>query len=206
MGAKVNTEGDEGPSSQQAGMYVGDGLPPVPAKIAAKIGRWEPLPEFWTRKGKKQPSTSSAKRRVQDINVWLQCFASVMAIHSILMAYMDKFLRASQESAWTMYDAADRAATGHKEGEPLPLHCLLHWKGKKGDLCLSAAHKTDDCHLTVDEDPDLAVRMRAVESAVVAFSSGPKQRYATYSTRRGAGSGAANTATFAYVAWAIIRL
>ena len=59
MGAKVNTEGDEGPSSQQAGMYVGDGLPPVPAKIAAKIGRWEPLPEFWTRKGKKQPSTSS---------------------------------------------------------------------------------------------------------------------------------------------------
>ena len=36
-----------------AGAYVGDGMPPVPAKLAAKIWRWEfvemgeLLPEFW---------------------------------------------------------------------------------------------------------------------------------------------------------------
>ena len=75
-------------------MYVGDGLPPVPARVAAKIGRWEfiemyeLLPEFWTQKGEETAgklSTSSrakARRRVQGINVWLQCFAlyvSVMA-------------------------------------------------------------------------------------------------------------------------------
>ena len=92
MGAKVNTEGDEGPSSQQAGMYVGDGLPPVPARVAAKIKRWEfiemyeLLPEFWTQKGEEtvgKPSTSSrakAKRWVQDISVWLQCFALYVSL------------------------------------------------------------------------------------------------------------------------------
>ena len=36
------------------GVYVGDGLPPVPAKLAAKIQKgefiemWELLPEFWS--------------------------------------------------------------------------------------------------------------------------------------------------------------
>lgn len=93
-------------------MYVGDGLPPVPAKIAAKIGRWEfiemyeLLPEFWTQKGDEMASKTStssrakAKRWVHDINVWLQCFAlyvSVMSNKSLqhipeLMAYMVNIL------------------------------------------------------------------------------------------------------------------
>ena len=112
-----------------------------------------------------------SKRRVQDINVWLQCFAlyvSVMANKSPqhipeLMAYMVSILRASQQYeglAWTMYDAAylrQATATGHKE-----------WSKVNPSLYTG-------CHLTVNEDPDLIVRMRPVESAVVAFSSGPKQ-------------------------------
>ena len=89
LGVKVSSDEVQGPSAQQGGTgtYVSDGLPPVPAKIAAKIGRWEfiemyeLLPEFWTQKGDEvasKTSTSSrakAKKRVQDINVWLQCFA-----------------------------------------------------------------------------------------------------------------------------------
>lgn len=83
-----------------------------------------------------------------------------------------------------MYDAAYRrqaAATGYKEWSKVnPSLYTVCFTGKarkatRYDLCLSAAHKTDNCHLTADEDPDLAVRMRVVESAVVAFSGRPKQ-------------------------------
>ena len=40
------------------------------------------------------------------------------------------------------------------------------------ELCLSSAHRHDECPLVADEDPDIGRRMKAVESAVVAFSAG----------------------------------
>ena len=117
--------------------FLGDGLPPIPAKLAERIWRWEYLdmssllPEFWPVQKAEQGTTkrtnwSSAKKRVQDINVWLQCNVGVMATKSPemvpeLMAYMISILRASQEYeglAWATYDAAYRrqaAATGHKQ-------------------------------------------------------------------------------------------
>lgn len=103
------------------------------------------------------------------------------------MAYMVSMLQVSQEykgSAWTTYDSAYRcqaAATGHKEWSKVnPSLYTVCFTGKarkatRCDLCLSAAHKTDDSHLTTDEDSDLAVRVRAVESAVVAFSGRTRQ-------------------------------
>ena len=186
------------------GIYVGDSLPPIPPRIAAKVCRWEfvemyeLLPEFWVQKEEetnaKAASRAKAKRRIQDINVWLQCFGlyvSVLATQSPqyvpeLMAYMVSILRASQEyegSAWTTYDAAYRrqaAATGNKQWSKVnPSLYTVCFTGKarkatRCDLCLSAAHKTEDCHLTSDDDPDLAKRVRAVESAVVAFSGRPQ--------------------------------
>ena len=67
----------------------------------------------------KHTSRAKGRKRVQDIDVWLQCYAvfvSVMARHSPetvpeLMAYMVNIIRASQEyegSAWAAYDAAFR--------------------------------------------------------------------------------------------------
>ena len=189
-------------AAKPGSFYVGDGLPPVPARMVTKIGKWEfvemyeLLPEFWTQKGEeaspKNSSRAKAKKRTQDISVWLQCFAlyvSVMASRSPehvpeLMAYMVSILRASQEydgSAWTSYDAAYRrqaAATGHKKWSKVnPSLYTVCFTGKarkaaRCDLCLSAAHKSEECHLAGDDDPDMARRIRAVESAVVAFSSG----------------------------------
>ena len=191
-------------STKGGGVYVGDSLPPIPPRIAAKVCRWEfvemyeLLPEFWVQKEEetnaKAASRAKAKRRIQDINVWLQCFSlyvSVLAIQSPqyvpeLMAYMVSILRASQEyegSAWTTYDAAYRrqaAATGNKQWSKVnPSLYMVCFTGKarkatRCDLCLSAAHKTEDCHLTSDDDPDLVKRVRAVESAVVAFSGRPQ--------------------------------
>lgn len=193
----------EGPIPKPKGIYIGDGLPPVPARVADKITKWEfiemheMLPEFWAQKtdeagGKASTSSKArARKRVQDINVWLQCFALYVSVMSAkdpgyipeLMAYMVSILRASQEyegTAWTTYDTAYRrqaAATGHKKWSQVnPSLYTVCFTGKarratRCDLCLSSAHKTEECHLWNDDDPDLAKRMRAVETAVVAFSS-----------------------------------
>ena len=199
----LSAKDTEGPTSNPKGVYVGDGLPPVPAKIADKIAKWEfvemyeMLPESWVQKmeetgGKGATSSRArARKRIQDINAWLQCFALYVSVMSAkdpghvpeLLAYMVNILRASQDyegSAWTTYDAAYRrqaAATGHKKWSQVnPSLYTVCFTGKarkttRCDLCLSLAHKTEDCHLSTDDDPDLSKRMRAVESAVVAFSS-----------------------------------
>ena len=82
-------------STKGGGIHVGDSLSPIPPRIAVKVCRWEfiemyeLLPEFWVQKEEetnaKAASRAKAKRRIQDINIWLQCFGlyvSVVAIQS----------------------------------------------------------------------------------------------------------------------------
>ena len=38
------------------------------------------------------------------------------------------------------------------------------------ERCLSAAHKTEDCILPGDEDPDVPERLKAIEAAVMAIA------------------------------------
>ena len=181
---------------------MGDGLPPVPAKLAKKIqgGEFvdmhELLPELWSsvrdEEGAPRTSRVRAKKWVQDIHVWMQCYAVYVSVRSLkspslvpeLMAYMVGILRASMEYegiAWTTYDAAFRrqaAATGHtqwsKVNPSLYTICFTGRAKRMGrcELCLSSAHRHDECPLVADEDPDIGRRMKAVESAVVAFSAG----------------------------------
>ena len=120
------------------GVYVGDGLPPVPAKLAAKIRKGEfvemgeLLPEFWSShreedtEGKHEAKVRRS-RKVTDIFTWLQCFGSYVSVRAQytpslipeLMAYMAAIVRVSQDYAglaWVRYDAAYRrqaALTGN---------------------------------------------------------------------------------------------
>ena len=181
---------------KQPGVYVGDGLPPVPAKLAARIRRWEfvemheLLPEFWADpRGETSGNTSrgKGKKRAQDIQVWLQCFAQYVSVLSSihptavpeLMAYMVGVLRASiefEEGAWAAYDSAYRrqaAATGHRQWSrvnPSLYTLCFTGKARKEDrcvLCLGSSHRTDDCALATEDDPCMGRRLRAVESTVV---------------------------------------
>ena len=72
------------------GVYVGEGLPPVPTKLAAKI-KWgeliemaELLPEFWSSTREDDHSKQEAKSRracsMQDIFMWLQCSGLYVSI------------------------------------------------------------------------------------------------------------------------------
>lgn len=121
------------------GVYIGDGLPPVPAKIAAKIRRGEyiemgeMLPEFWALPKDEDPDgkregKGRRTRKVTDIQTWIQCFGAYVSVLGPgdpslipeLMAYMAMIVRASQDYdglAWVRYDAGFRrqaAMTGNK--------------------------------------------------------------------------------------------
>ncbi len=97
----------------------GSGLPPVPEKLVSKIrkGEFVELHELLseclaesTDSARPLPR-SKAKEGLNDLNVWLQCFALYVGVLAPskpalphLMAYMISIIRASQEfegSAWT---------------------------------------------------------------------------------------------------------
>jgi hypothetical protein len=117
--------------SLAAGIYVGEGLLPVPAKLAEKIAKWEfvdmaeLLPEFWSLSPKDLVTNTPPrhnprrKRAITDIATWIQCFATYVSVMSTphpqsvpeLLAYLIFILRASQDFgglAWVTYDAAFR--------------------------------------------------------------------------------------------------
>lgn len=121
------------------GVYLGDGLPPVPAKLAAKIRRGdfvemgELLPEFWSSmrdegSDPRKDQVPRKSRKVTDVFTWVQCFCSYVATRAPhapemmaeLMAYMALIVRVSQDYAglaWVRYDSGFRrqaALTGHK--------------------------------------------------------------------------------------------
>ena len=99
--------GDGGGGASAAGTYVGDGMLSIPARLAAKIWRWEfvkmgeLLPEFWV--GLKEPEGGPVKerwmrkgRKVTEVITWVQCFGMYVAMLAPakpmvvpdLMAYM----------------------------------------------------------------------------------------------------------------------
>lgn len=133
--------GGSGPASGCPGVYVGEGLPPVPTKLAEQIQRWdfvdmaELLPEYWgvvpgAKLGAEALNAKATrKKKVTNILTWVQCFAvytSVMAAKHPeatpeLMAYLICILRVSQDfggMAWVNYDSAFRrqaAATANRQ-------------------------------------------------------------------------------------------
>ncbi len=137
-GALVNLLPMVGPDLKLpvGGAYVWEGLPPVPAKLAGKIRRWEfvemgeLLPEFWTAKEEVERKDQRPRqgRKVTEIFTWLQCYGSLVAVLAPteprvipeLMAYMGLIVRVSQDYeglGWVRYDSAFRrqaALTGNK--------------------------------------------------------------------------------------------
>ena len=187
--------------SSSAGVFMGEGLPPVPGRLVERIRKWEflemyeLLPELLTDQkggegGARQTSRARGWKRVQEVSVWLQCFAVFVGVvvksapDAVpgLMAYMVSVIRASQEyegAAWVAYDAAFRrqaAATGQRDWSKIntSLYTICFTgkarRSQRCDNCLSAAHKTAECYALGEEDPDASVR--AMESALLALAQG----------------------------------
>ena len=103
------------PSAHSAeGVYVGEGIPPVPMRLAAKSRRGEftdmgeLLTEFWSMPCEEDPKQEAKSRRSQkvtDIFTWLQCFMTYVSVLAPqqpwripkLMAYMANIVQVSQD-------------------------------------------------------------------------------------------------------------
>jgi len=183
---------------QEAATKIGDNLPPVPPKLAGRIVRGEfvalheLLPECLAdaSEANRPAAKARAKKRILDLNTWLQCFALYVGVLGPakpacipqLMAYMVTIIRASQEfegTAWAVYDDAYRrqaAAAGHWQwsevNSSLYSMCFTGKARRTGrcERCLSVAHKSEECLLPGDEDPDVARRLKAIETAVVTLT------------------------------------
>ena len=196
--------GGDSQSSKLPGLYVGEGLPPVPVKLVERIHKWEfvdmaeLLPEYWGSTQSVRPESELTqghprpvtKKKVTDILSWIQCFAvytSVMASKNPeavpeLLAYLVCILRTSQDFgglAWVNYDSAFRrqaAATGNRHWSRVnPSLYSICFAGVarssvRCELCLSLNHRSKDCAMVADSDPDVGSRLKAVESAVLALT------------------------------------
>lgn len=136
-----------------AGVYVGEGLPPIPPKLATKILRWdfvqmaEMLPEFWpsSKLDDDDPKRPPPRRprQVTDIFLWIQCYCSYVSVLASrfgdavpeLMAYMVTITRVSKDYsglAWVRYDSAFRrqaAITKNRKWSQInpSLYSMLYW-------------------------------------------------------------------------------
>ena len=191
------------------GAYVGEGLPPVPARLAAKIRQWEYiemgelLPEFWSgpKDGEGEPRERRPRqgRKVAEIFTWLQCYSSFVAVLAPtepqvipeLMAYMGLIIRVSQDYeglGWVRYDAAFRrqaALTGNRRWSTINATLFaMNFSGRASrarrcELCFATSHSERECAQRGDPDPDMNARLRNLESAVIAIARPPPSRPAS---------------------------
>lgn len=188
----ANTGGDS--LSLGEGVYVGEGLPPVPPKLAKKIraGEFvemeELLPEVCTR-GDIEPEAKRRSRRAHDIFTWLQCFgvyASIRGSHSPqmipeLMAYMSTIIRTSREYAgaeWHTYDTLFRKhAALRRDSKWSVINPTIYSRcftsavrnPAKCELCLAVTHNTWDCSQR-DPSEDIETRLRSMEQSIQGLS------------------------------------
>ena len=175
------------------GVYVGDGRPPVPTKLAQKIRHWEfmdmgeLLPEFSHRNddaAAKRLWTAKKPRQVTNIFTWMQCFTTYVSVlgpaypDSIpeLMAYAATIIRVSQDFsglAWQHYDSRFRrqaALTGNRQWSRI--NATLYttcFTGKalaiaRCELCFASTHTTSECGLQGDADPELPKRIKKLSN------------------------------------------
>ena len=80
--------GGSGSAGPGAGVFMGEGLPPVPGRLVERIRKWEFLEMYELlltdqkggEGGARQTSRARGQKRVQEISVWLQCFVVFVGV------------------------------------------------------------------------------------------------------------------------------
>ena len=184
---------------QGVGMYIGEGLPPIPHKLAKKItgGEYvemeELLPEMCTREEGEPGAKRRCPRRASDIFTWLQCFGAYVSVRGArfpemipeLMAYMGTIIKASREytgSEWLKYDmlfrkhAALRKETMWSVINPtIYARCFTSATRNppRCEICLAVTHETKDCTQHDLSEGDIEGRLRSMEQTIQNLPSTP---------------------------------
>ena len=188
-----------GQTSVGGGVPLGEGLQPVPLKVAERIWAWDfidmadLLPEQCAVKRDEplvaQLMPARKRRQVNDINVWVQCFLAYVSVMSRrfllevaeLLADMSHIHRASLEfmgTAWVQYDTVFRRQAGCRRWSTInaSLYSMCFTgravAGKFCELCFSTAHMARECGMAAD-DVDVAYGWWMVKSVVASLSGPP---------------------------------
>ena len=183
------------------GVYIGEGLPPVPAKLARKIrgGEFiemdELLPEVWTmKKGGEPEPKRRCGRKVLDIFRWLQCFGIYVSIRGMqsptsipeFMAYMSMIVRINQEyagMAWLNYDTLYRKHVALKKDTRWSvINTMIYARCVTGaprnpvkcGVCASTTHDTQDCVEGLSSSMSIEQRMELMERQLTQLAPRPR--------------------------------
>ena len=187
-------EGDKA-FPQPGGVYVGEGLPPVPLKLARKVraGDYvemeELLPEVGSLEDEVPEPKRRCSRRVTDIFTWLQCFRVYVSIRGVqspeivpeLIAYMTTIIRVNREYSgqeWRNYDmlfhkhAALRRDTKWSVINPtICARCFTAATRNplRCELCLGITHDTKDCSQWDATEYGIEGRLKSMEQTMQAL-------------------------------------
>ena len=177
---------------QGEGVYVGEGLPPIPQKLVKRIRSSEYvemeelLPEVCTRDDAEPEAKRRCSRRSPDIFTWLQCFGVYTSVCGAqfpelipeLMAYMGTIIRVNREytgSEWAKYDmlfrkhAALRRETRWSVINPtIYARCFTAATRNppRCEVCLASTHDTRECSQRDVDEGDIEGRLRNMERTI----------------------------------------
>ena len=186
---------DEPGQHPDGGVYVGEGLPPIPQKLAKKIMKGdfvemeELLPELWPVAHHEGEGKIRRNRKITDIFTWIQCFSLYTSVRgrqkpeliAELMAYMVSIIRASREYlglGWVQYDSLFRKhAALRSDTRWSVINTTLYARCFTGaprevrcELCWANSHETKEClHLT-GTDSAIESRMQLIEQSIQTMS------------------------------------
>jgi len=182
-------------------VYVGEGIPPVPTKLAKRIrfGEYvemeELLPEVCTQEDSEPDAKRQSSRRVSDIFTWLQCFGVYVSVCGAqfpeiileLMAYMSTIIRVNREYAGQeriKYDMLLQKHTAHRKemrwsmiNPTIYARCFTAATRNppRCEVCLAVTHETKDCSQQEATKGDIEGRLRSMEQTIQNLSPAPPQ-------------------------------
>ncbi len=173
------------PTHLSEGVYLGEGIPPAPAKLAARICRGEfvemgeLLPEFWSGAidedaGSSHEPQGRRSRKVTDIFMWLQCYGSYVICvneshHSPApdsRTHDDNRRSARTMPGWPGFDmmlCRQAALTGNTRWSVInPTLYTMCFTGKAAahkrcELCFATSHTERECAQRGDPEPEVRI-------------------------------------------------
>ena len=164
--------------------YTGEGMPLIPAKLAARIRQWEfveigeLLLEFLARQkddGEANDCRARQGGKMTNILTWVQCFSSMVAVLAPcepqvvpeMMAYLNLIVRASQD-----YEGCSIPEAGSFDGKQAVNSTLyaMNFSARtvgtcRCELCFATSHTEQECAQRVG----VSDRLQYLESTVLAM-------------------------------------